>query len=121
MHWHSFLDVVAGVKIISSLFMVEDGEPCEVRRSWAERFLSIPWRPCKATKTIIPKVPMKKFLKLPDGTYVAHPQTVNEIRDSLSSAGPGRAKEFLDEMELLLEEYEISKIDLCWAPNHNTP
>ncbi len=27
-----------------------------------------------------------------------------------------RAKGFLNKMELLLKEYEISKIDLCWAP-----
>ncbi|GAI08201.1 unnamed protein product [marine sediment metagenome] len=80
--------MVGGIKIISNPFLVEDGEPCEIKRDWRERLLSMPWKPWTATKTITPKIPMKKFLKLPNGTYMAHPQIVNEIKN-LVSTGPG--------------------------------
>ena len=69
-----------GVKIIESLLMVEDGEPYEVKRSWRERLFSRPWRPLLPTRTVIPKVPKREAIRLPDGSWVMHPEIARMLR-----------------------------------------
>lgn len=74
---------ILGVKIITNHLMVENGDPYKVIRTWKERLFSCPWRPFKKTRTIIPKVPMRSVMKLPNGTYVMHPAMLNELKRQL--------------------------------------
>ena len=69
-----------GVKIIESLLMVEDGTPYEVKRFWRERLFSRPWRPLHPTRTVVPKVPKREALRMPDGSLVMHPELARELR-----------------------------------------
>ena len=69
-----------GVKIVTSIHMVVDGEPYEVPRTWKERLFSRPWRPMRKTRTEIPKVPSREALQLPDGSLVMHPAMATELR-----------------------------------------
>jgi hypothetical protein len=72
----------AGMKIFTSLGMVEPGEPFEVVRTWKERLLTRPWRPLKKTKTVTPMVPMKQVLM--KGTDVwMHPETLELMTKEL--------------------------------------
>ena len=70
------------VKIVVSLHMVEDGEPYEVPRTWRERLFSRPWRPMKATRTVVPKKPRRDVLQMPDGSLVMHPAIAEELKRS---------------------------------------
>lgn len=74
------LDMFGGVRIVTSLLMVEDGAPYEVRRTWRERLFSTPWRPMRATRTVVPKVPKRGAMRMPDGSLVMHPARVAELR-----------------------------------------
>lgn len=82
-----------GVRVIESLALTEAGEPYEVRRTWRERLLSWPWRPMKATYTVIPQVPMKGGYQLANGTIMMHPQTLASLRAQLSSPPPEPGEE----------------------------
>jgi hypothetical protein len=68
-----------GRKIIASLGMVEEGEKCEVPRTWKERLFSLPWRPLLKTKIITPMVPKQEALVMPDGTFVMHPSMLDKL------------------------------------------
>lgn len=72
-----------GVPIVESLCMVEDGEPREVPRAWFDRLFTRPWRPFKATQTVVPKVPRIDALRLPNGTLVMHPETARRLRNTI--------------------------------------
>lgn len=57
----------------------------------------------------------------PPPTIIGGFETETNLRGDIKFEGAmdrEEAKEFLDEMELLLKEYRISKVDLCWAPVH---
>ena len=69
-----------GVKIIESRLMVEDGEPYDVKRSWRERLFSRPWRPLRPTRMVVPKVPKREVIILPDGSLVMHPEIAKMLR-----------------------------------------
>lgn len=85
-----------GVRIVTSLLMVEDGEPYEVRRTWRERLFSTPWRPMRATRTVVPKVPKREAMRMPDGSLVMHPEIAAELRkvgaDRTATFGHNRPK-----------------------------
>lgn len=72
---------IVSIRIIESELMVEDGEPYEVRRTWKERLFTRPWRPWKATRTVVPKVPMKGGYRLADGTIIVHPAIARKMRE----------------------------------------
>ena len=74
------MPLLSGFKIIESSFMVEDGDPYEKRRTWKERLFSMPWKPFKKTKTVIPKVPMRKVFRMKDNTIIMHPVIAAELR-----------------------------------------
>lgn len=74
-----------GLRVITSLWLTEDGDPVEVRRSWHERFLSRPWRPWRVTRTVIPQVPRRGALKI-DNTLYFHPQTWRTLCESREGA-----------------------------------
>lgn len=70
------------IKIVESVYMVEDGEPYEDKRKWIERLFSLPWQPLKSHKTVIPRVPIQAALKMPGDIYVMHPELANRLRNS---------------------------------------
>jgi hypothetical protein len=72
-----------GVRIIESHIMTEAGEPYEVARTWRERLFSLPWRPLKATRTVVPQVPMRSVIKLANGDLVMHPAIAEEFKHKL--------------------------------------
>ena len=69
-------------KIIESVYMVEDGEPYDVKRKWMERLFSLPWKPLKSYKTVILRVPIQSAFKMPGDIYVMHPEIANLLRNS---------------------------------------
>ncbi len=73
----------AGMRIIESELLVEDGAPVTVRRPWSERLLSRPWRPWTATRTVIPKVPYRGAVRMNSQTLVMHPETVRALKTVL--------------------------------------
>lgn len=74
-----------GANVVVSALMVEDGKPYEVKRTWKERLFSSPWRPFKATKTVVPKVPKKDAVLMPDGSLVMHPATFERLKHLIPS------------------------------------
>ena len=78
------LNPFAGMRIIESPFLEQDGEPIEVRRTWRERLFTWPWTPFIATKTIIPKVPYEGALKINEHTLLMHPQFRIKLRQRLA-------------------------------------
>lgn len=72
--------MIGSVKIVVSLHMIEDGDPCEVPRTWRERLFSRPWQPLMATRTVLPKRPRRDVLKMPDGSLVMHPELAEELK-----------------------------------------
>lgn len=78
----------AGVRIIESPCLTEAGEPQAVRRSWRERLCSRPWRPWKATKTVVPQVPSRTVYRLAGGRLLMHPEIAREYRRALAEGGP---------------------------------
>lgn len=71
------------VRVLENPLLVVDGDPVEVPRTWRERLFSRPWRPFKATKTVIPKVPMPSVYLTGDGTVYAHPEIAAQIRKGI--------------------------------------
>lgn len=76
-----------GIQIIESVHMVEPGTPVTRVRSWRDRLFSAdepgpwyarPWRPWDRADTRIPMIPCAR--QLPNGTLVAHPALVAELR-----------------------------------------
>ncbi len=62
-----------GMRTLTSPYLMEDGDPVQVRRSWRERLLSRPWRPWQATRVVTTKVPYRGFVVLKSGTFVVTP------------------------------------------------
>lgn len=77
-----------GMRVIESVYLIEDGEPYEVRRPWRERLFSRPWRPMQATRLVVPKVPYRGAFKLTDKTLVMHPETLRQLRKALPLTPP---------------------------------
>ncbi len=73
--------VFAGRKVITSPWLTEPGEPVTVRRTWRERFLTRPWRPWRSVRIVVPQVPSKRAVELPDGTLVVHPAMLQRLRE----------------------------------------
>jgi hypothetical protein len=76
----------SGIKIIEDPNLTEPGEPYEVRRTWKERLLSLPWQPFRRMKTIVPQVPMKQVLLFKGNTFIAHPVVAAELRRKLQES-----------------------------------
>lgn len=78
-------DNLAGMRVIESEWLTEPGEPQQVRRTWRQRLCTRPWRPWKATCTVIPQVPYRGAMQLNHRTLVMHPQTLRTLRDQLDA------------------------------------
>ena len=68
-----------GMRIIESVYLEQDGEPYQVRRSWRARLLSWPWRPWRAAYTVVPKIPYQGAIQLDARTIVMHPHTARQL------------------------------------------
>lgn len=64
----------SGLRVITSEWLTQPGDPIEVRRTWRQRLFSRPWRPFQATYTVIPQVPYQGVVMLNNRTVVMHPQ-----------------------------------------------
>jgi hypothetical protein len=67
-----------GIRVIENAYAMAPGKPRQVARMWRERWLSRPWRPWVRTRTETPMVPASYML--PNGTLVAHPEVIAELR-----------------------------------------
>lgn len=76
------MPLYGGIRIIESAYLVEDGPPIEVPRTWRERLFTLPWQPRKRTKTVITKVPAKHGYRMGSNTIVMHPETARQLRES---------------------------------------
>lgn len=70
-----------GMRVIESVYLVENGTPYEVRRSWWARLFTRPWIPWQATTTVVPQVPYRGAIQLDARTVVMHPATLKQVRD----------------------------------------
>lgn len=68
-----------GIRVITSEWLTEAGEPVTVRRSWRERLLTWPWRPFQTTRTYVPQIPYRGAYKLPSGVMLMHPDTFRSL------------------------------------------
>ncbi len=79
-----------GIPIIENEILVVDGEPYQRRRSWRERLFTRPWRPWRATKWVVPKIPDPNIYVSniePWGKRIyAHPVTAQRIREHLENS-----------------------------------
>jgi hypothetical protein len=77
--------MIGGLSIFENATLTEDGEPYEHPRTWKERLFTRPWRPLKATRTVIPQVPMKTVFKTQFG-LVMHPETAKAMKSVIALA-----------------------------------
>lgn len=70
-----------GMRVIVSEYLVENGKPIEVRRTWTERLLSWPWRPLVKTRTEVLIVPHSGCVQLDADTVVMHPETLKKLQE----------------------------------------
>lgn len=68
-----------GMRVIESIYLTQDGEPYEARRSWHARLFSRPWRPWRATYRVVPKIPYQGAVQIDDHTLVMHPYTLQQL------------------------------------------
>jgi len=68
-----------GMRIVEDPHMLVPGEPETIDRTWGERLFSLPWRPWKATKVIIPMIPSKEVLRYQD-YWIMHPVVAAQLK-----------------------------------------
>lgn len=68
-----------GLHVIESPYLLQDGKPYEVRRTWRERLFALPWQPFLRTRVVVPKVPHRGIVRL-GTTLVVHPETLRLLR-----------------------------------------
>ena len=68
-------------QIIISPFLTEEEL---VRRTWRERLFTRPWQPLHRWRTVV--VPMKRSIRMPDGTLAMHPAYYAEFSCAFDQA-----------------------------------
>ena len=68
-----------GFRIIESRYLIEPGEPVEVRRTWRERLFTRPWHPWKATRIEIPQIPSRSYYITGEGSIIIHPERLKQL------------------------------------------
>jgi hypothetical protein len=68
-----------GLKVVTDINLVEPGESYEVPRMWKERLFTLPWRPFKKTRTVIPMVPSMTVYRYGD-KLIMHPAMLEEYK-----------------------------------------
>ena len=70
-------------RIVENPYLTVSGEPETVSRPWTERLFTRPWRPWRATKTVVPQVPDPGAYR--DGRMIyMHPITAAQLRAELA-------------------------------------
>jgi len=72
--------MLAGMKVITSEWLTEPGEPVQVPRTWRERLFTRPWQPWRATRTHIPQVPSTQGYIINGDTVVLHPVRFEQLK-----------------------------------------
>ena len=72
-----------GFDVFTDLTMTESGEPYQERIPWSKRLFSLPWRPLKKTKTVVPQVPSKTAIRF-QNRLIMHPEMLEVIKNHLS-------------------------------------
>lgn len=77
-----------GYRLFENSLLLKDGEPYEVNRTLKERWFSLPWRPLKKNKTIVPKVPSDEMVidRINKHLYM-HPETLKQFKLLLPTVG----------------------------------
>ena len=78
-------DMLCGFRIIENPMLTVAGEPYTVKRTWKERLFSKPWRPTRATKTIVPQVPSREVVQY-GRTLIMHPVLKKELLVKLDAS-----------------------------------
>lgn len=76
---------IGGLQIHTNPNLVVPGEPVVVRRTARERWLSWPWRPWRATTTIVPLVPDRNVYRTGNIVYM-HPVLAQELEQLVPPA-----------------------------------
>lgn len=75
-----------GLRVLTDVHCVADGEPIQVPRTWRERLcitsyhalMTQPFEPWKKTRTVIPKVPACYMIA--GGTLLMHPEYLSQLQ-----------------------------------------
>ena len=71
-------DTIHGYRVVYSPFLTVSGEPYEVKRTFKERWFSLPWKPFKKVKLITTQVPSREVIRN-NGVLYAHPVMKSEF------------------------------------------
>jgi hypothetical protein len=91
---------VGGMRIYTNALLTESGEPYTVDRTWKERLFSLPWKPWKSTKVIIPTVPSTKVYALSDNILIMHPDMEHTIYNQLQALATQQGKSTLGAVDI---------------------
>lgn len=75
--------LLCGMKVITSPYLEQDGEPYEVVRTWRQRLFSLPWRPLLRSYMVTPKIPYQGFYNVGNNTVVMHPDMLKKLEREL--------------------------------------
>jgi len=64
----------------------------EVRRTWRERLLTLPWRPLRATKFKSVQIPSDEVIQTRDGLFM-HPELWERFKLAMDQPNPKGFKE----------------------------
>lgn len=74
------MHMINDYRLYESPTMTVAGKPYQVERNWRERLLSWPWRPLKATRTVVPQVPDPDVIVVGYLRNIyGHPQTIRAM------------------------------------------
>ena len=75
-----------GMQVRTNPLLTVAGPPVKVRRAWRERLFSRPWKPWRATRTVIPQIPDPHAM-LVGNLLIMHPDTWARMRRELDERG----------------------------------
>lgn len=68
-----------GMRIVEDPNLLVPGESETVQRDWHECLFSLPWRPWRATKIIIPMIPSTQVLRY-NNYWIMHPSVATQLK-----------------------------------------
>lgn len=72
-----------GMRVIESIYLVQDGEPYAEKRTWRERLFTRPWRPLLNLRIVTPRIPYQGVVQLDANTLVMHPETLRKLKETI--------------------------------------
>lgn len=67
-----------GVTVLENVFLTEPKQ-IEIRRTWAERLFSLPWRPLQQMKMVTIQVPYTGAMRI-GNNLIMHPETIRKMK-----------------------------------------